>query len=346
MPSPVIRENNADRDDHIPRVESDIVGACKDNGESDNRVEKNLSVELNIDSGSPKVPKKRGRPSKKNKKIPFTPIKSSPSVPEEISSKKSTPTVVRLSDGDNVGDDRGDSSDEVNSGLYFPTSQKLFPAHRKLFSQKRDRKVADDDDDDAGEPEVHPKKKRGRPSKKVKAANAEQENEVSEPAHKGRGRPRKSDSAHKIVEEAKKSTGFVSSPESGKSVQITEVDDHAPRRSSRVAAESSNSSVSDGQRSSIKAEFLYPKSKNITHKPASRGRGRPKKEAFFAVEKLVDKKVDKSGVAKYHVKWENYADAENTWEPIENLKGCMHLVEAYDKKEARTAKKSLKTKGG
>jgi hypothetical protein len=160
-------------------------------------------------------------------------------LPEEIASKKSTPTVVRLSDGDHVGDDSGDSSDELDSRLDFPTYQ-------KLFSKKRDRKVADDDDEDAGEPEVHPKKKRGRPSKKVKAANAEQEKEVSEPAHKGRGRPRKSDSAHKIVEEAKKSTGLVSSPESVKSVLIAEVDDHAPRRSSRVAAESSNSSVSDG----------------------------------------------------------------------------------------------------
>lgn len=54
--------------------------------------------------------------------------------------------------------------------------------------------------------------------------------------------------------------------------------------------------------------------------------------------------MDKKGVAKYLVKWEDYDASENTWEPIENLQGCMHLVEAYDEKEAGGSKKTKKTK--
>ncbi|ETS82140.1 hypothetical protein PFICI_07142 [Pestalotiopsis fici W106-1] len=341
MPSPVSKDDHAREDEEIPQVASDLIEVNVDNQESGKHADNGLSLELNTNpKPSDEAPKKRGRPSKKGKKLPSTPIKTSSPVLEKMSSKKATPTVVRLSEGDNDEDDSGNDSGEVNVEFDLPAISELFS------KEKRARELSEDDN--AGELEVRPKK-RGRTSKNVKTAIVEQENEGSQPARKPRGRPRKSASAAQASDGAKKSAESISlSKKSDKSASPAKVGDHAPRRSSRAASESAKVNMSEQTKKqkqpAIKTDFLSSKGKNITQQPARRGRGRPKKETFFAVEKLVNKKVDKGGVTKYHVKWENYADTENTWEPVENLKGCMHLVEAYDKKEARNAKRPKKTK--
>lgn len=33
---------------------------------------------------------------------------------------------------------------------------------------------------------------------------------------------------------------------------------------------------------------------------------------------------------EYFIKWENYPEIENTWEPIENLANVKHLVKEYE----------------
>jgi hypothetical protein len=51
-------------------------------------------------------------------------------------------------------------------------------------------------------------------------------------------------------------------------------------------------------------------------------------EQEYEVEKILDsKKV--SGRAQYLVKWKGYDTLENTWEPIENLTGCLKKVQEY-----------------
>ena len=50
---------------------------------------------------------------------------------------------------------------------------------------------------------------------------------------------------------------------------------------------------------------------------------------LYVVEKILDKR-SKGGKVEYLVKWENYTDADNTWEPLVNLESVMFLVEEFE----------------
>lgn len=50
---------------------------------------------------------------------------------------------------------------------------------------------------------------------------------------------------------------------------------------------------------------------------------------LYIVEKIVDKRM-KGGKVEYKVKWENYSDSQNTWEPIINLSSVGFLIEEYE----------------
>jgi hypothetical protein len=52
--------------------------------------------------------------------------------------------------------------------------------------------------------------------------------------------------------------------------------------------------------------------------------------SFFEVERICGKKII-DGVAKYFVKWLNWEENTNTWEPLENLKNVIDLVITYEK---------------
>jgi hypothetical protein len=52
-------------------------------------------------------------------------------------------------------------------------------------------------------------------------------------------------------------------------------------------------------------------------------------DEVYNVERVVDKKKFK-GKVKYLVKWENYPEEQNTWEPIENLENVKGLVDAFE----------------
>jgi hypothetical protein len=67
-------------------------------------------------------------------------------------------------------------------------------------------------------------------------------------------------------------------------------------------------------------------------------------EDSYNVERIVDRKRFK-GKLKYLVKWENYPEDQNTWEPIENLENIRAMVLQYDldcekKQKEKTNKKN------
>ncbi|CAK90656.1 unnamed protein product (macronuclear) [Paramecium tetraurelia] len=52
---------------------------------------------------------------------------------------------------------------------------------------------------------------------------------------------------------------------------------------------------------------------------------------LYIVEKIVDKRYDPlSKELQYCIKWEGYNEAENTWEPLTNLKNVLSEIEEFE----------------
>ena len=54
----------------------------------------------------------------------------------------------------------------------------------------------------------------------------------------------------------------------------------------------------------------------------------PSEGVIYEVESIYDTKMDKN-LTYFWVKWKNYGESENTWEPFANLKDCRKLVDEY-----------------
>jgi len=71
-------------------------------------------------------------------------------------------------------------------------------------------------------------------------------------------------------------------------------------------------------------------------------------DPMFEVEKIVKKKIS-NGEPLYLIKWKNYPDSQNTWEPSDNLQTIQELIDKFEGKilkggpaEERGTKKIMK----
>jgi len=63
-------------------------------------------------------------------------------------------------------------------------------------------------------------------------------------------------------------------------------------------------------------------------------------DSEFIVEKVISKKTGKNGRIEYLLKWKGFGEADNTWEPMENLK-CSDLIKQYEDKHDRKKKSQV-----
>ena len=75
----------------------------------------------------------------------------------------------------------------------------------------------------------------------------------------------------------------------------------------------------------------------------------PDEEEKYVIEEILNHRINRKGKLEYYLKWKGFTDADNTWEPAENL-NCPGLVNVYEterKKKimnSRTAKEQKEEK--
>ena len=94
-----------------------------------------------------------------------------------------------------------------------------------------------------------------------------------------------------------------------------------------------------GGPSSGKRKAEKPSAKPMTAQGTA-GKKRMPQSAFdgaagkdtYEPEKVLAERLAK-GVTQYNVKWVGYETNNNTWEPIENLAGCEHMIAEYKERK-------------
>ena len=66
-------------------------------------------------------------------------------------------------------------------------------------------------------------------------------------------------------------------------------------------------------------------------------------EEGFTVERVIDRRIGKSGRVEYLLKWKGYGDEDSTWEPKANL-NCKKLIDDFEW-ERELKQKNIKTEG-
>ncbi|KAK9788400.1 putative Chromo domain-containing protein [Seiridium cardinale] len=368
MPYSTSDESDAQDEDVVLRVESDlfsIVGVAENDGDIDSS---QPDSEASHPSEMELIPKpafkRRGKQPKNS-----TPAKLGRAAKKK-SPLTSALTVVRMTQSEDESDvesndsdvDHGAGNDFVES---FPNISELQPRASKALTvvpKKRGRPAKDQAAEQAAEANASPKKKKKKKKKKNKRARTSNKVIVND-----------DDDAEKqnvqSLDRTQSKVALNSAPQGSNALQSSNADTEAatPGRPSRAAAKSAKTSITAQTASNPirnlrshnahidqKTKQLYrdsvasptaSKGKKGIAKPVGRGRPRKQsKQSHFEVEELVGSKMGEDGTVRYCVKWLGYSDSENTWEPMENLRGCMDLVFEFDQKQQAKSKTKTKAK--
>ncbi|XP_068651220.1 chromo domain-containing protein LHP1-like [Aristolochia californica] len=68
-------------------------------------------------------------------------------------------------------------------------------------------------------------------------------------------------------------------------------------------------------------------------------------EGFYEIEEIRRKRIRK-GKTQYLIKWRGWPESANTWEPYENLKSCIDVIEAFEESVGSKSTRKRKRKLG
>ncbi|XP_070575753.1 chromodomain Y-like protein 2 [Ptychodera flava] len=60
----------------------------------------------------------------------------------------------------------------------------------------------------------------------------------------------------------------------------------------------------------------------------------------YEVDTILAKRRNRKGKVEYLVRWKNYGNEDNTWEPVQNLRECMQFIVAYNKNKKKNSTKT------
>ncbi|KAK8003779.1 hypothetical protein PG990_001527 [Apiospora arundinis] len=247
-------------------------------------------------------------------------------------------SIVALGDAEDDDVDSDDSDTYQVNDIMSRLDKKANERRQSLQNGKRPAVEVSEEDDEDDAPKSA--KKRGRPAKSPKKQEAAQVNSESSLPGPRRGRSIMRTARNDST--TKSSLGQINNPASSPLKRKKTHEAGAgvsPRRSARAAVLADKAAkakaADDKKAKEIRDATPAPKRRRSTgkkqgNKKKDENQKGSDKNGVYTVEKIVDHAIDKkTGGSIFKVKWKNYPESQNTWEPKSNLDGCTKKLQEY-----------------